>query len=339
MTHPFASHPPLARTKDTMFVLSKNRPQTLLMTLASLKHIDAQRVIVDDSPSLKVQSNVKKITVENGGDYHGQSEQLRLMDKLGFPLSSEFFRPLGNSQWDTGYVRNYVLLLAASLRCDKAMFVDDDIIMREPGLYSRLNRSLSKYDFVGSRATGLIDDSVLGHLQRAMGDTVGEYVSAGFLAFKPPSVRYPFLNSYNEDWIWLYLHSRASKIARLGVVYHVPTRPPKGFLQEATFQEMGELIVTGVEVAVRDDVYESTLGDVRFWERISKVRIHEIEEMLAQSRDGHFAPAVKAAKAALQTETSLKPKVIASTFRRFFEGIGRWQETLNRARNSSFAMI
>jgi hypothetical protein len=308
------------------------------MTLASLKHVGAQLVVVDDSSSRLAQAAVRRVTFSSGGNYQASAGQRRLLRTLRISASRGFFHPLGSSRWDTGYVRNHILLLAASLKCKKSMFVDDDIVMRDSTLYAKLNRRLANNDFVGSRATGLIDDSVLGHLQRSMGKAVDEYVSAGFLAFRPQSVRYPFMNFYNEDWIWLYLHSRRARISKTGTVYQVPTFQSKGFIREAKFQEVGEFLVTGVEAAVRNEQFELDLSDVDFWDHVSGVRTREIEEMISESEKKRFVSAVRAAKAVLRTQRSIRPVWVASMFREFFMRVGEWRGIMETAQRSDILL-
>lgn len=323
--------------EDVILVISKNRPYTLSRTMESLRHTGVQIAVIDASSSEDKRSLVRDVVQKTpSAIYQGRSEQSRLVKDLGTSGTQLFVRPLGSPKWDTGYVRNYALILCSALRSERVLFVDDDIVMRDPRLYSEMNERLRSHDFVGAKATGLIDDSEVGHIQRAMGDTFPSYVSAGFLAFRLKSVVHSFLNCYNEDWIWLYLHSRTAKVLRCGSVYHIPTPSQMGPVREALSQELGELLVTGLQEAVKVENPEVWLTDELNWKSTLITRTKEVEDVLTRSKQLGYDGGVTVALALLHRLEGTSPKYLASLFKRYFSQEGVWMEVLEKARETGY---
>ena len=139
-----------------------------------------------------------------------------------------------------------------------------------------LFQSLDDYNFVGANIKGLVDDSVLGHIATDIGVVNEKMLSGGFMLFNPHRIGHFFLNNYNEDWIWLFLHLNGNKFLQEGEVYQKLSNPLFDYKAKVMFQEFGEIALDGVLDLYKGDSFEA-LAQLSFWERLVKERLEYLE--------------------------------------------------------------
>lgn len=258
--------------KELIFIFTKDRPEVLKETLIHLKSFNIQLFIIDDSYYEDNQTNNRELlSLFPNAIYYGKSEFEESANSYNIDSTKykSVFRQLGNAEWNLGFARNYALFLTRINNFDKVLFMDDDIIIPNTEVVHNSFNLLEKYDFVGTNIGGMIDDSIIGRISNDMGliDNDERAFSGGFLAFNPKTVKYPFVNIYNEDWIWLFLHTKENKYLQSGCVIQNYSNPFLGFNEKILFQEYGEIVISGILVA-KDKVKFELLTSNLFWESI-----------------------------------------------------------------------
>lgn len=258
--------------KEIIFIFTKDRPNVLKETLDHLKNFTDRLFIIDDSfYELNQRSNRELISFFPNAIYSGKyefDESIRLCN-IDLNKSKSIYRQLGNAEWNLGFARNYALLLTRINNIERVLFMDDDIIIPNNDIIISSFNLLEKYDFIGTNIGGMVDDSILGHISTDLGliDDFERAFSGGFLAFNSKIVKLPFLNIYNEDWIWLFLHSNEKKHLQPKCVIQNYFNPYEKFKEKIIFQEYGEIIVTGIVLAKKEGDLELLMSNV-FWERV-----------------------------------------------------------------------
>jgi hypothetical protein len=258
--------------KDLIFIFTKDRPEVLKETLIHLKNLTNQLLIIDDSYYEYNQTNNRELlSLFPNAIYYGKCEfdETAKSYNIGSTKYKSVFRQLGNAEWNLGYARNYALFLTRINNADKVLFMDDDIIIPNTEIVHNSFNLLEKFDFVGANIGGMIDDSIIGRISDDMGliDNDERAFSGGFLAFNPKKIKHPFLNIYNEDWIWLFLHSNENKYLQSECVLQNYSNPYLGFNEKILFQEYGEIVISGILVA-KEKVKFELLTSKLFWESI-----------------------------------------------------------------------
>jgi glycosyltransferase involved in cell wall biosynthesis len=263
-------------------LFTKNRPEILSKTLPQLTNADLSVIVLDDSTNTETKRIVDNIAKKwNNIYYHGRPEQKELLQKFTKLVSDldYFIKPLGTNGWTLGYVRNYAIILAKTLDFERVLFMDDDIIIKDVNIIKEMMKLLDNADFVGAKISGMPDDSVVGYIMRELGMKPYEFLSGGFLAFNLDSVSECFLNYYNEDWIWLFLHKPKVKLVKYGEVHQLPFNPFENAVERALQQEFGEILVDGVKKAI-ESKNNAALTDVPFWNRIVEKRSYLIKDLI-----------------------------------------------------------
>jgi len=264
-----------------LIVFTKDRLSTLERTLSTIR-TKGPVIIIDDSTTAVTQQEIKKKSNEmNNLIYHGKKEQKEIYNllKKKYLRIDSFIKPLGLRSWNLGYVRNYAILLCKLFKINKVLFMDDDIIVEDKFLFRKLFQILNNYNFTGSQITGMVDDSVLGHIKRSLGQPSWEFLSGGFMAFNLASITEYFLNYYNEDWIWLHLHMVDDQICKFGEVKQLPFNPIENGIDKAKQQEFGEILVIGVQNACESNNIDRLLNS-DFWKDIIHERIDELTSII-----------------------------------------------------------
>ena len=184
-----------------------------------------------------------------------------------------------------GYTRNYAIILAKVLGFERVLFMDDDIIIEDNSPVYEMFDLLNNADFVSAEIKGMPDLSVVDFIMQKVGLEPYRFMSGGFLAFNLNSVAEYFLNYYNEDWIWLFMHRPEAKLVKYGEVYQLPYDPFENAIEKALHQEFGEILVEGVKRYIEIENKSNTLLlNKDFWDEIVKMRANLIKDIMHLSQ-------------------------------------------------------
>ena len=317
-------------------VFTKNRHEILSKTLHQLTDVDLPVIVLDDSTNTKTRQIVDNIAKKgNNFCYHGRYTQKGLLQgliKLGFDLDC-FIKPLGTNGWTLGYARNYAIILAKALGFEQVLFIDDDIIIKDYNIIQKMMKLLSNADFVGAKIGGMPDDSVVDYIMRELDMKLHKFLSGGFLAFNLDSVSEYFLNYYNEDWIWLFLHKPKAKLIKYGEVYQLAYNPFKNAVERALQQEYGEILVDGVHEAFKRKDF-SLLIHKDFWDEILEDRIIDIRNLKRQCKGKNIeSSGVAVCEALLSCHSKTKSDAFTKVFVDYFDKRGKWLLILRKLHN------
>ncbi len=272
-----------------VILITKNRPVTLVKTLHSLRNLKVTLVLIDDSTTKETHEMIFEKYGSNNITYHDSSEQKSLLKQVNIPELELYIRPLGTQGWNLGFIRNYALIVVKALGFKQALFMDDDIVVHDLELIDQIFCRLNSCDFVGARISGMADDSVVGHLMRRCGGEFYEFLAGGFLALNVKSVTEYFLNYYNEDQIWLFLHRPTTRFEFCGEVEQFQYDPFDNAPNKAVAQEFGEILEEGVEEAFRRTDHALLLQEV-FWQEICHARLNYINQLPKLSAGKNINP-------------------------------------------------
>lgn len=303
-----------------IFIFTKDRPQTLSKTLASIQNIAYSKYIIDDSTKSTNQIIVfnlcqsKKDCTYLGRD---QFNHFILLHKITFPKYSFLLRKPGTSEWNLGFARNFALLYSKWLNADKVLFMDDDIQVQNLKLIDDLFQSIKGFQFVGANIKGLVDDSALGHIATDLGIFNERMLSGGFMVFNPNSIDQYFLNNYNEDWIWLFLQLKRKKYFQTGEVFQELTNPLANYQNKIIFQEYGEIALDGILDLFNKDSYDS-LVEISFWKRILAEREKYLNVLSEKAKKQNMSEYIEIIDWIKKHSTNFKAETFASLFEKYF---------------------
>lgn len=206
-----------------------------------------------------------------------KEEQNKRVDFLSFQQDNfvRFFNGLHtshhkfinyNESWDLPIKRNYVLLYSRKKGYTRILLIDDDIRMLTLNKIKSGNNMLYRYIISGCFIQDSPDTSILGHLQRIIGEQIFPFLSGSFLFLRPFDVKGFFPNIYNEDWLFMLPHIIEHSICSFGNVcqiYSDPFTDPK----KASFQEFGDIIADSLYTLIQIGKYEHRY-DLEFWEEM-----------------------------------------------------------------------
>lgn len=320
-----------------VIMFTKNRPETLSKSLPSLINAELSVIVLDDSTNKETQLIIDSISKKGKNiHYHGRQEQMELIQKVA-KLGSDpnyFIKPLGINGWNLGYVRNYAIIQAKALGFKQILFMDDDIIIKENNIIQDMMRYLVNADFVGAKISGMPDDSIVGHVMRKLGMHPYEFLSCGFLAFNLDSVSEFFLNYYNEDWIWLFLHKPKAKLVKYREVYQLPYNPFENAAEKALQQEFGEILVEGVKYIIETDKDSSLLINKNTWNLVVKRRIKMIKEIIMRSERNDFQTGITIGNELLELIQNMKVEDFINLFTGYFNGREAWLDIIGSLNGS-----
>lgn len=322
--------------RHVIIIFSKDRPDRLKKTLPNLRTTPYDVYLIDDSASLENQITIRRFCNEFCIKYHGTIEQEKVIKQLNANLLKKFVGRLGKKEWSLGHNRNYALIYGLLLGARKIIFMDDDVIVK-PLLLEQVFKALSKIPFVGVQITLMSDHSVVGHIYREGGDILPQYVSGTFLGIDLKKVKHYFLNTYNEDWIWLFLENNGMKVPKISSVKQLKYDPFKNWESKIYFQEMGEILWDGLFYH-SSPIMKSNLISSDYWDDILKIRMQEISSIANFNLPDHLKIAVNAIQKSLfGLHKTLSPDIFANQFKSYFELLDDWQSLLISLRGSIIA--
>lgn len=321
-------------TESVVFVFTKNRIDRLNLTLPRLPAEDHDFIIIDDSSSIKIRKQVKKLCNQFGLIYHGPREQKKFFSEVNSPLTKYFTTTLGKNNWSLGYNRNYAILYSNHLKKNKIIFMDDDVIIHKPADIRITFDGLRYSSFVGANIDLMPDDSVLGHVYRVGNRTLEpRYISGTYLGFNTNRIRHFFINKYNEDWIWLFLENGVEDIKTKITVDQMKFDSFLDWETKVVFQEEGEILWEGVYFSSKTNRQEE-LTNPNYWNAIFENRFTKIQYIDNLSlHESVLSVTQKIKKMLLDYHENLNPEYFSKIFIKYFSDLVNWEILLNEVRN------
>ncbi|MEQ9404330.1 MAG: hypothetical protein RIM99_12125 [Cyclobacteriaceae bacterium] len=261
-----------------IYIFTCNRPtglERLAIEVASIQGEYSIHIIDDSSETLSIKANRKIANQFSNTRYLG-IDQFNDFYKIN---EGTFNQMLGDNTWNLGIARNFALEHSVQRRYKKVLFIDDDISGINQEKIDEGFSTLTENNLVSCNLLGQVDDSIIGHIATEVGvtDSNPRMLSGGFFFLTPLTVTHRFFNIYNEDWILQLLEKEKEKITIPFEVYHSINRNLKWTLDQALFQEFGELVVEGF---FEND--NALFLDSSFWNKILQSRIKFIEEIISR---------------------------------------------------------
>lgn len=307
-------------------VFSKDRLDRLVRTLPALARIPRPILLLDDSSSPENQFALKKYCLQLGVEYHGPSEQERVISLLPSRFTRTFFRRLGSGSWNLGFNRNYAIAYALIHNSDKLLLCDDDMQFHDSSDVDKLFAALDKHSFAGATIVGMRDDSIVGHLFNAVRVARSSYVSGSCLAVRPEDCQHYFINDYNEDWIWLLMESEGREVLEVISAMQLPYDPYCDLETKCVFQEFGEILWEGLFWAYRKRTPEQAL-DHSFWEKILKTRREDISTLHSLDFQSPLKQHVQTLFKVLSIyHDSLQPSIFVNKMVNYYDYLPLWRE-------------
>lgn len=313
--------------RHVILVFSKDRPDRLQRTLPNLGATPYNVCLIDDSASSENQVTIRRLCNQYHIIYHGIIEQEKMIEQLNPDLRKKFVCNLGQKGWSLGYNRNYALLYGLFSGARKIILMDDDVLI-EPPLLEKIFRALSSIPFVGVEIRLMPDDSIVGHIYRAGGDILPQYVSGTFLGIDLEKVRHYFLNVYNEDWIWLFLENNGGEVTKIGSVKQLKYDPFRDWESRIYFQEIGEILWNGL-CYHPPPIKISNLIRPDYWNSILRIRMQELNSTVNLELPDDLNMTADAIRKKLSYfHRTLLPEIFANEFRNYFDLLDDWWSLL-----------
>ncbi|WP_432832096.1 hypothetical protein [Dactylosporangium sp. CA-092794] len=237
---------------------------------------------------------------------------------------------------DVSAKRNLGLLLARAIGWRQVMFLDDDITIPDALDLRRAAELLDGHAAVGLEIKGMLDNSVVCHARRDLGDNQGTFVGGGALVV--PTARDDgafFPNIYNEDWFFLLDHTGIRPVTRTGQaqqLWYDPYVDP----DRARGEELGDTLAEGVFAAVSEDGKIDAAMDDGYWVGFLEVRRGLIGDLLrraearpASQRRSHMVEALKAARG---RSFLIEPVACKRFLRAWDRDLRAWQDAFGDVR-------
>lgn len=270
--------------RQAAVVFTRNRPSLLADTLQSISSDEIIFLVLDDSTTHATREETKAVIsdCQDNIRYHGLSEQRDLVAKLPVSIrESRVLASFGQKRWTLGFNRNYALLLAEILNLDELLFLDDDIKVKSDGV-RRAFKKLSGSPVVSGDIQNMIDDSIVGLHAQQVGFPKTSFLSGGFLAIDLEAVSHPFINVYNEDWIWGYFEQLSRHLPLVDGVEQSRYDIREKSKRQLYWQEFGEIIEWGLR-SISNPVNEPRIRDVDYWKQVIEARRHLIESVYSMA--------------------------------------------------------
>ncbi len=315
--------------KHLVFIFSKDRPDRLNTTLPKVQSTIYPVILLDDSCVTANKIQIREACNKFNIHYHGVAEQKQLIEKINIPYVDCFISQLGKSGWSLGYNRNYALIYGSLLGAEKILFMDDDIVVENPKQIEDVFKNLNEYQFIGTKISLMPDDSILGHIYSTGGESLPRYTSGGFLGINTKNIRHYFLNTYNEDCIWLFLENHGAYIKTIGSVTQLVFDPFLDWRAKLIFQEFGEVLWTGILHSL-PTLHKQALLDSNFWEQVFEIRVNEIKHISKLSLNNSFkGMAFQIRDMLLAYHQILSSNEFTEQFKNYFEHLDRWRSILH----------
>lgn len=319
--------------RNLVVILTKENVARLHRTLNAFPRGPYTTMLLDDSLSNENRWLGRNLCEHLGFQYHGCTEQLSWLEQVDCLRS--FVRQLGSVGWNLGHNRNYALLYAASNKYDAILMVDNDILFPLPDGPEQLLEATKQLPFVGTTITGMPDHSIIGHLTRATGHSLSQYVSGSCLAVRIECVSHFFMNHYNEDWIWLCLENEGRMIPQVGTVKQLAYDPFANLRQRALFQEFGEILWEGVRLG-HENSSCTNLTEPRLWAKALDLRRQDLDQLSSAQLPQYLAgvrDVLLPVLAALHER--LRPSVFTRHWARYYDRLPAWRTILQQLREAS----
>jgi len=307
--------------KEAIFLFTKDRPETLSKTMASIQSTSYSKFVIDDSVRSENQASVSKLCEQYSNFNYLGKEQFKSFvfeNKIEFPKFSFLLREVGSAEWNLGYARNFALLYSKSICANKVLFMDDDIQVPNLKLIDDLFQSIKDFQFVGANITGLVDDSALGHIATDLGIFNERMLSGGFMVFNPNIIDQYFLNNYNEDWIWLFLQIKGKEHLQTGEVAQELSNPLANYQNKIIFQEHGEIALDGIIELFKEGSYDS-LVELSFWKRMLAEREEYLNLLSERAKEKNKSEYIEIIDWIKKNSTKFKAETFASLFEKYFD--------------------
>lgn len=283
-----------------IFIFTRDRPNVLATCLASISDVGTRRYVIDDSYDKVNQISNSNLTSRYAGvSYVGKDYFLKCVTSLHLHEADfgVLLRQLGHYEWNLGYARNFALFFSKAEDVSRALFLDDDITVPDTVMVMESFAKLDEYDFIGAPIKGMGDDSIVGFMSSDLGisDPDGRMLAGGFLAFEPRKITEPFINVYNEDWIWQLMHPTRRRHELDRGVFHRHADPYADFKCKIRFQERGEIITAGMLNPKYTGDLEA-LASVEFWNDAiirRKSFLHDVHRAAQASEQKKYLEMIK----------------------------------------------
>jgi glycosyltransferase involved in cell wall biosynthesis len=226
---------------------------------------------------------------------------------------------------DLSLKRNLGLALARGAKWKRVLFLDDDIIIEEPGSLGAVAGLLDRYRAVGLANDGFPDNSVVCHAFRDAGGDQGTFIGGGAMMVNPQTARSFFPNIYNEDWLFLLGTGVPFGAARSGRMvqrafdpYANPARAVAEELGDVIAESLFWLLDVGREIDAATTGY---WGDALFRRREFIVRV------LGRTED---AKVRKSLAAALRRSSDIQAGLCRDLIEAWGRDLARWKKFLHR---------
>lgn len=266
------------KENKAIFVFTKESPQLLKLCLSQVAFNTSKIFVVDDSYSrINIFLNKDIIREFKKVIYLGSEENEEFY--LEYNHKAVLKARLGIKKWNLGNARNFVIDFAITNGFEKILFLDDDILFKNLSDVENGFRILNDSNFVSYKITGMVDDSIVGHIASRINyfNSKIRMLSGGIIYLNPDFLNYRFTNIYNEDWIIQLLEFGKQKILLDIEVVHKSYNPFSNYKEKIIFQEYGEIFVRGLIEIYRKDLNIALTVD--FWKRILQERICYINDL------------------------------------------------------------
>ena len=235
---------------------------------------------------------------------------------------------------DTSAKRNLGLVLSHMIGWDRIVFLDDDILVGDPGDLLQAAGLLDTHSAVGLSIVGFPDNSVVCHAYRAVGGTQQSFIGGGALVVSLSRSRSFFPDIYNEDWFYLLDAEKGlQSLAASGEARQRPYDPYQDS-RRARREEFGDVLAEGTfwlldqgrAVADADEAYWA-----EFLERRRRFVVHVLDRVECSGIEAEEkGRMIEALKAALGRLAHIKPGLCRDYLRAWTTDWQRWQHHFER---------
>jgi hypothetical protein len=237
---------------------------------------------------------------------------------------------------DTSAKRNLGLILSHMIGWERIVFLDDDILVRDPDHLRQAAGLLDTYNAVGLTIGGYPDNSVVCHAYRIVGGKQESFVGGGALVVGTARSRSFFPDIYNEDWF--YLLDAKMGLQPLAASGEAIQRPYDPFRtpDRARAEELGDVLAEGT-FWLLDQGRSVADADEAHWAAFLNRRGRFIVHVLGMVERSAVEPAEKARmvaslKAALGRLACITPSLCLDYMRAWTADWYRWQDHFDSLR-------
>jgi hypothetical protein len=230
---------------------------------------------------------------------------------------------------DLSLKRNLGLALARGANWERVLFLDDDIIIDEPGTLHRMAGLLDRYRAVGLANEGFHDNSVVCHAFRDTGGDQDTFIGGGAMMVNPQTAFSFFPNIYNEDWLFLLGTGVPFRAARAGRM-HQREFDPYANPRRAAAEELGDTIAESLFwlLDVGREISTATTG---FWGDALFRRREFIVHVLGLADESPAPDKIrKSLAAALRRSTDIQAGLCTDLVEAWRNDLARWKKFLHR---------